>query len=113
MEKISIEQEYATYYEGISNFLGRDSLPRKHPNEGKSQDELIRKCRSESVVNGVCPYDNGCKAKTKCPSSSVFQELKKIGKKAKKQNTCKAADKIARQASRKNANLAGEALVAR
>jgi len=88
---------YGTYHNGES--LESRSKQKRHPNEGKSQESLIEKCRNETVINGVCPYGQQCQVN--CPHSSSYKEPEK--KKLDKKAVFRIANKIARSVSRKDA----------
>jgi len=75
--------------------------PRKpHPNEDKTQEELIERCQSVEVKNGVCPHSTVCQANGKCPFGA---EYKKAGRNALLSKVCGIANRIPRSVSRKEA----------
>ena len=51
-----------------AHFPLRD-FSRPHPNQGKTREELMERCRRETAKGGVCPHGKWCRERKACPDS--------------------------------------------
>jgi len=91
---------HQTYNPATGEIAMAGHMPERHPNQDRTQAELIERCQSVEVKDGACPHSKTCQASGKCPFGA---EYKKAQRNARLSKVCALANGMPRSMPRKEA----------